>query len=361
MASSLPIVTIIGSLNADLIIRTTRIPEGGETLTARSFDTGAGGKGANQAVACARLSRARKDVTAFQQSVRASSNSGPTASSSPEVGHVQVKMVGAVGDDEFGNMLVETLRAETIDVSRVVKTSEAQTGVAVIIVEEETGQNRIMLSPGANYTLEPQAFRTLEAPLPALIMLQLEIPLEAVMRILATANTKHVPVLLNAAPATALPDEAYGMITHLIVNEIEAAALSERLGHKVASIEDCHSVASSLLQKGTRNVIITLGENGVYYASSEGNCPEGSLSAVKAAVVDTTAAGDTFVGAYAIEAALTKGGQLFDIQKAVESGNRAAARTVEREGAQRSIPYLDDMERKHVDALTVRYARSAEP
>ena len=344
MAATVPTITVIGSLNADLITRTERIPDGGETLTAQSFDTGAGGKGANQAVACARLSRARKDVIEFKQSAKTSLKSGTAASgSNPDLGYVRVSMVGVVGDDEFGNMLIETLKAEMIDVSRVTKTLAAKTGVAVIIVEEGTGENRIMLNSGANYTLEPRAFRTLEAPLPALIVLQLEIPLETVMQILETAWAKHVPVLLNAAPATALPEMTYEKITHLIVNENEAALISGKSSQKVVSTEECREIASSFLQKGIRNVVITLGGDGVYFASKEGNRPEGSLPAAKATVVDTTAAGDTFVGAYAVEAALTKRGQAFDIRNAVDKGNRAAAKTVEKEGAQSSIPYLDEI------------------
>ena len=173
-------ITIIGSLNTDLVTVTPRVPSGGETLTATSFSTGPGGKGANQAVACCRLSR-------------------PSPGRPFPFPDVFVRMVGAVGADEFGPRLISGMKADGIDVSGIREVEGETTGVAVIIVEEASGENRILLNPGANHTLHPSNFTSpssLGISLPHLIILQLEIPLETVLQILKTAKEARVPVLL---------------------------------------------------------------------------------------------------------------------------------------------------------------------
>ncbi|KAI4211843.1 MAG: hypothetical protein LQ351_005334 [Letrouitia transgressa] len=309
------LISIIGSLNTDLITRTSRVPLPGETLTAESFSTGSGGKGANQAAACARLSRHRQ---------------------SPSDGMVTVQMVGAVGADIFGRDLVADLGQNGIDTSRVRITEGEKTGVAVIVVEEATGENRIMLTPGANYSLTPDQFDHLSTPLPAIIVLQLEIPLDTVIRIVHTAKLQKVPVLLNPAPAVRLPKDVYRGLAHLVVNETEAEILTK--GQMPAgSIKDNLSVACDIFHHlGVINVIITLGGDGVFYSSSERR-ERVSSSPIKK-ISDTTAAGDTFVGAYAV--CIVQGQS---IPESVHWANIAAAKTVEKEGAQDAIPWLDDM------------------
>ncbi|KAL9615123.1 MAG: hypothetical protein Q9167_000441 [Letrouitia subvulpina] len=309
------LITVIGSLNTDLITRTSRVPLSGETLTAKSFSTGSGGKGANQAVACARLSRCKQ---------------------SPSDGMVNVQMVGAIGYDIFGRDLIASLEQNGVDTSRVKITENERTGVAVIVVEEATGENRIMITPGANYSIRPDQFDGLPTPLPAMIVLQLEIPLDTVIRIIGTAKLHKVPVLLNPAPAVPLPNNTYQGLDHLIVNETEAEILVKGQMPE-GSVKDNLSAACDIFhQLGVSNVIITLGGEGVFYSDPEKR--ERVHSSPIKEVIDTTAAGDTFVGAYAV--CIVKGQSICE---AVHWANIAAAKTVEKEGAQDAIPWLDDM------------------
>ena len=159
MASDQAIISVIGSLNVDLVTRTTRVPVAGETLTSESFSTGYGGKGANQAVACARLSRTSSQA------------------SNAESSDVQVRMVGAVGDDHFGAGFVESLKGDGLETSGIKVLPGQKTGVAVIIVETETGQNRILFSPGANYLVEKA---DLVKPDSTVALFQLELPMDVV-------------------------------------------------------------------------------------------------------------------------------------------------------------------------------------
>lgn len=316
-ASNLPIIAIIGSLNADLTTYTSRIPDGGETLHANSFKVGSGGKGGNQACACAKLSRTSNDI----------SN-----------GSAIIKMIGAVGNDAHGQLLLEDLQASGVDASEVTIKDDVETGVAVVLVEEITGENRILLSAGANYSLAPTQFQTISNPVPSLIILQLEIPVLTTLEILRAARTHGVEVLLNPAPAVELPHEAYIDLAHLVVNETEAAILS---GYSVEDIEEegnLPAVAKAFHDRGAKNVLITLGARGVFYSSLPGG--HGLIRARKVDVVDTTAAGDTFVGAYALE--IVKRG--FDVETAVRKANAAAEKTIGKKGAQISIPWANELE-----------------
>ena len=326
-------ITIIGSLNVDLVTVTSRVPSGGETLTATSFTTGPGGKGANQAVACARLSRPKPTSTP----------------SSPS--DVTIKMLGAVGADEFGPSLLSGMKADGIDTTSVSTVPNQKTGVAVILVEESSGENRILLSPGANHTLQPSDFTTptsLGSPLPDLIILQLEIPLPTVLQILQTAKQAGTAVLVNPAPAVELPEEVYPSITHLIVNESEAAILS---GYSVSEVErpdfNWDIITNEFLARGVKNVIVTLGSKGAVFKHS-GMEKAGFVKAEKVKrVVDTTAAGDTFVGAYAVNVVRRMGsgeGVVLVGEEDVRLACRAAGRTVERAGAQSAIPWADEVE-----------------
>ncbi|KAI4163723.1 MAG: hypothetical protein LQ342_002757 [Letrouitia transgressa] len=309
------LITVIGSLNTDLITRTSRVPLSGETLTAESFSTGSGGKGANQAAACARLSRCRR---------------------SPSDSMVTVQMVGAVGADTFGRDLVADLEQNGVNISRVNMIEGGKTGVAVIVVEEATGENRIMITPGANYSLRPDQFGHLPTPLPAIIVLQLEIPLDTVIRIIHIAKLQKVPVLLNPAPAVPLPKDVYQGLAHLVVNETEVEILAKSQLPE-GSVKDNLLAACDIFHHlGVANVIITLGGEGVFYSSSERR--ERVPSSPVKKIADTIAAGDTFVGAYAV--CIVKGQS---IPEAVHWANIAAAKTVEKEGAQDAIPWLDDM------------------
>ncbi|KAL9579850.1 MAG: hypothetical protein Q9212_004857 [Teloschistes hypoglaucus] len=312
---SLPIIIVIGSLNTDLVTRTPGFPKPGETVTSSSFSTGCGGKGANQAVACARFSRPQ--------------NAPAT---------VRVKMVGAVGEDFFGGQLLSSLEDDGIDVSNIQKVHGQSTGTANIIVEESTGENQILVFPGANHSLQPDMFRELPALKPALIVLQLEIPIETVVQVMRAAKQQKIPVLLNPAPVVALPEDIYQGLNHLVMNEGEADLLSQFERGDLPLHKHLGQVCGKFHLLGVLVVIITLGADGVFW--SEGEHGRGHVSAAKVKeVVDTTAAGDTFVGAYAVEV-VTSGGSVKD---ATTRANKAAARTVEKEGAQSSIPWRDEV------------------
>ena len=320
-----PRITVLGSLNIDLVSYVPHHPLPGETLTASSFAVSPGGKGANQAVACAKLSQNRR-----------------TGASS-----ATVYMVGSVGDDSYGDLLRRNLSRNGVVIEGgVAVRAGLKTGIAIIVVDEPTGQNRIILSPEANHSLRPEDF-TVEkfdgslgaGARPDLLILQLEIPIETVLKVIETARAKGVKVLLNPAPAVKLPDWVYDGLEHLVVNETEAAILSGVEESVLDSEEGMEKVSKGFVDKGAKNVIITLGGRGVYYMNSSG--AKGLVPAEKAKVVDTTAAGDTAVGQYALEA-VQKGP--FNIEAAVRKANRAGAKTVERLGAQDSIPYGDEFE-----------------
>jgi ribokinase len=326
------IISIIGSLNNDLVTTTPRVPSGGETLTASSFSTGSGGKGANQAVACARLSQRKPSATAL----------GVPDTSSSEV---RVQMIGAVGSDEFGPRLISGLERDGIETSRILVMDGQTTGVAVILVEEMSGENRILLSPGANHSLQPEDFtnvKSLGVEKPDLVILQLEIPLQTVFSIIRTAKKAGIDVLLNPAPAVVLPVEVLKDVDHLIVNESEAAILSGQDSASYNELDmDWGTITDEFLRKGVKNVVVTLGSKGAYASKMIGGGVMVEASkGVK--VVDTTAAGDTFVGAYAVEAVKDHIDE-WDMEGAVKWACRAAGRTVEKKGAQSAIPWGSEL------------------
>ena len=287
------VIAVIGSLNQDMIVETVRVPESGETLTSSSFSTHPGGKGANQAVAAHRASH----INPKKRRVSPSTSSSPNHQNDIDI---RVYMTGAVGADEFGPSIIHKLAENELDVSGIQTAQGYQTGTAIVIVESSTGANRILIHPGANHALAPDRFRTVESlraagggVQPDLVILQLEIPQETVEQVLETASAVvgGVDVLLNPAPAIPLPDHVYGRITHLIVNETEAAMLT---GRRVEDVTDAAAgwgtVANEFLEKGVKNVVITLGDQGAYYANKEGD--RGHVGVEKGVkVVDTTGAG----------------------------------------------------------------------
>ncbi|KAK4241957.1 putative ribokinase [Achaetomium macrosporum] len=335
MAPSIPHITVLGSLNMDLVAYVPHHPLPGETLTADRFATSPGGKGANQAVACAKLSRARPTTTT------------PTTTDDDPTATANVAMVGCVGADGYGAQLKRSLQRYGVDVRGVEQREGCETGVALILVDVPTGENRIVLNPGANHALGAGEFEDLARlavegkGLPDLLIMQLEIPLETVLAALRAARREGVDVLLNPAPARTLPAEVYDGLAHLVVNETEAAIFGEVEEGLLDDERGLEAVAEGFVRKGVRNVIITLGGRGVYYMSKDGR--KGLVPAEKAKVVDTTAAGDTFVGRYALDVVGKKGTE-FDVETAVRKANKAAAKTVERAGAQDSIPWRDELE-----------------
>ncbi|KAF1847687.1 ribokinase-like protein [Cucurbitaria berberidis CBS 394.84] len=323
MTSKSAVIAVIGSLNVDLVTRTPRVPVGGETLTSEGFSIGWGGKGANQAVACARLSRTQAQAQ----------------SSSPS--DVEVRMVGAVGDDEFHEGFLKSLKNDGLKVEGVEILKGKKTGVAVIIVETGTGENRIMFCPGANYDVEAKDLVDDDA---SVALFQLELPLEVVLHNMKTARQKGVETIINPAPAIQLPDEAYQGLGHLIVNETEASILSG-----IENPTSWDKVAAVFIARGVKNVIITLGGEGVFYKTADQQSRNESgviVPARKVKVIDTTAAGDTFAGAYTVAVARWKSmshGADFDLNVAITHANRAASMTVQKAGAQSSIPWADEV------------------
>ena len=291
-------VVVVGSLNMDLVMRTPRVPVGGETLHGHEFSTLPGGKGANQAVACARLG-------------------------------AKVSMIGQVGNDGFGTTLRDGLAADGIDVNGVLQTSAVGTGVAMILVED-IGQNRIVLAAGANGALTPDDIDAQTALIggAAMVVLQLEVPMPVVERAIAIAHSAGVPVLLNPGPAKPLAEALWSQIDLLIPNESEAELLS---GIAVTDAASAYTAARVFRQRGVKCVLITLGANGVAVIDDAG---ERHLPAHVVKAVDTTAAGDTFIGG--LTAGLVEG---MAMDEAVALGQRASALCVTRHGAQPSIPY----------------------
>jgi ribokinase len=255
-------------------------------------------------------------------------------------------MVGAVGDDAFGPGIIQNMEKDSIDVSGIKLIPSQSTGVAVILVESSSGENRILLSPGANHTLKPDDFLTPESlggPLSSLIILQLEIPLPTVLQIIKTAKEANIPVLLNPAPAVPLPEEVFQGLEHLVLNESEAAILTGRAVGETEFDFDWSVVGKEFLSKGVKNVVITLGAKGAFYAGGKGGDGEMCYVGVeKIKVVDTTAAGDTFVGAYAVQV-VNEGGE-GGMKEVLRLACRAAGRTCEKAGAQAAIPWSDEVE-----------------
>jgi ribokinase len=295
-------IVVVGSLNMDLVMRMPRAPGPGETLHGHDFATLPGGKGANQAVACARM--------------------GAT-----------VAMVGRVGADGYGDALRAGLATDGVAATEVKALASAHTGVAMIWVEDD-GQNRIVLAPGANGLVDEATVERAGALIDAAAMLvvQLEVPMAAVAAAVARAHRAHVPVLMNPAPAAALPDAMWPQIDILVVNESEAAALA---GLPVADAASAAAAARVLGARGPACVLVTLGAQGVVALDANGarHAPARPVRAI-----DTTAAGDTFIGALA--AALCEGAPLDD---AVALGQAAAALCVTRRGAQASIPHRHEI------------------
>lgn len=325
MTMSTPIICVLGSLNIDLVYYVPHHPQPGETLTANHFNVFPGGKGANQAVACAKLSRSRTLQDAS----------------------VTVVMAGAIGADAHGTALLESLESYGVDVSGVV-CSEAgsefsTTGSAIVMVDQQTGQNRIIFSPGANASLRPNQFFEGFKSRPALLVLQLEIPMETVLQACRTAKATGIPVLLNPAPAAELPKDVYDGLAHLILNETEMALLADVSEAALEDMAVVEKVAASVLAKGVQNLVVTLGARGAYYACKNGQ--HGHVPALKVDVIDTTAAGDTFIGMYSVLAVeASSRSQEFDIATAVRKSILASSRTVAKKGAQNSIPWKDELD-----------------
>jgi ribokinase len=281
----------------DLVARAPRIPQPGETIIGRDFHTLPGGKGANQAVAAARL--------------------GAT-----------VAMVGRVGGDAFARLLLDNLAAAGVDHTSVTQDSGAATGVALIVVDA-AGQNSIVVASGANMRLSPADVETAETAIASadVLLLQLETPLETVTRAAQIAHAHGVTVILNPAPARPLPPALLSLVDVLVPNESETALLT---GLPIDSRARVEAAAGALRESGVGAVILTLGERGALLAQAGGTQV---FPAFMVTAVDTTAAGDAFMGGLAV--ALAEGQSLAE---SIRWGNAAGALAATRLGAQPSLP-----------------------
>ena len=300
-------IVVIGSINMDLVLRVPRMPLPGETLTGGAFRTIPGGKGANQAVACARLS-------------------GKVA------GAQQVAMVGCVGDDAFGATLRAALVGDGIIDSHITTLPGVASGIASILVDDN-GQNSIVIAGGANDLLSPAHIDAAQGLIEQadIVVLQLETPMDTVVHAIKLARSLGKTVVLNPAPAASLPDGVLELVDYLIPNEIEAAMLAGVSPEGA----DAKALAAALQKLGSDNVIITLGAKGVHAALYGGDF---TFPAEVVQAVDTTAAGDTFIGGFV--AGLASG---MDEAESIQQGQRAAAWSVTKPGAQTSIPFLHEL------------------
>ena len=295
-------IIVVGSLNADLVVRTPRFPQPGETISGEDLQIIPGGKGANQAVAAARQGT-------------------PTA------------MVGRVGRDSFGPDLINNLKQNGVDTERVQTDPESATGTAIIIVDTN-GQNSIVLSPGGNGKVTPTDVEEIPFSEATLLLLQLEIPVEAVLAAARRAKENGLRVLLNPAPARALPDELLALPDFLVPNESELSLLS---GLPVNDLPSAENAAKTLLERGIQTVIVTLGANGALIVNKE---LTKHIPSFKVDVVDTTAAGDAFIGGFASALLQNK-----SLEEAVRYGCACGALAATKFGAQPSLPPKEDVEK----------------
>jgi ribokinase len=297
-------IVVVGSLNMDFVAQVDSLPVPGETVLGSGFRTIPGGKGANQACAAGRLGG-------------------------------RVRMVGRVGDDVFGGQLRESLQSSGVDVGAVRSTDATPSGVALIFVDAH-GENQIVVAGGANGCLTPSDVETALAGADGgYLLLQLETPLDTVASAAAIGKRHGLTVILDPAPARALPAAILECVDILTPNESEALIL---LGRREAtmSLEQTPEVARALRDLGVAMVILKLGENGAFLSSASAH---GHFAAPRVDAVDATAAGDTFNGALAV--ALAEGRSVGD---AITFANTAAALSVTRFGAQASIPSRADVD-----------------
>ena len=280
-------IVVIGSLNTDLVTITNRIPDPGETLEAKGYSEHYGGKGANTSIAAHRLSHYKPGRTPVTK---------PEAGISPHE-DMTVRMIGRVGADDRGRSLIENLKANGVDASGVEEVSGVMTGVCVAIVESQesnstAGENRLLFHAGANHSLKPENFKRVQdfgRVKPNLIILQLEIPTKTVVQILDCAHKNGVDTLLNPSPADYLLTDVYRTVTHLVLNETEAAQLRARPTDNLGDEQGWANIAANFIELGVQNVVITLGAKGAYFKNRH---DQGHIQAqpdIK--VKDTTGAG----------------------------------------------------------------------
>lgn len=287
-------ILVAGSLNADLVVRAPRFPQPGETISGGDLQVIPGGKGANQAVAAARLG-------------------------------AKVTMLGRVGKDNFGDFLLDNLKQNKVDVTHV-QHDDASTGTAIIVVDEN-GQNSIVLSAGANGKVTPADMDSASFLHHDLLLLQLEIPLPTVLRAAQRAKAHNLRVVLNPAPAQQLPEELIALTDYIIPNETELSLLT---GMEVKDFPTAVLAARGLKQRGAATVIVTMGANGALIVSDS---LVAQIKAYPVKAVDTTAAGDAFIGGFATALLQNQ-----TVEESVQYACACGALACTKFGAQPSLP-----------------------
>jgi len=297
----MPDILVVGSLNADLVVRAPRFPQPGETISGEDLQVIPGGKGANQAVAAARQ-------------------------------ETNVSMLGRVGEDSFGAFLLENLKSNRVD-SQLIQRDDASTGTAIIVVDAN-GQNSIVLSAGANGKVTDADVNSASFSDFSLLLLQLEIPTPPVLSAARRAHESGLRVILNPAPAHKLSNELISLADYLIPNETELSLLT---GLPVNDMNSTEWAARALLEIGAKNVIVTMGSNGALIVT---NSQVTHIETYTVNVVDTTAAGDAFIGGFAAAFLQDK-----SLEEVVRYGCACGALATTKFGAQPSLPRKEEVQR----------------
>jgi len=297
-------IVVIGSSNTDMVLKLNKIPRAGETVIGGTFFTAQGGKGANQAVAAAKCGG-------------------------------NVSFIAKIGCDLFGDNSIKGYQENGVDVKHIIRNQNTPSGIALIFVDGK-GENAIGVASGANASLSREDIHSKRDVISnaAVLLMQLEIPLDSIIAAAEIAHGKKIRIILNPAPSQQLPDHLLSKISIITPNETEAEQLT---GIRVVNEEDALNAGEVLLKKGVECAIITLGSKGAIIVTNDFF---EVMSSFKVKAVDTTAAGDTFNGALAVE--LAKGNTIRD---AIRFANAAAALSVTRIGAQSSIPSRIEVER----------------
>lgn len=297
-------LTVFGSFFEDLCGRGPYLPKPGETLIGSVFTYGPGGKGSNQAVAAR---RAGADVT----------------------------MITKIGNDPYGQMMLDFYKAEGVNSEFVFKDEKNSTGIALILVDENSGENTILVVPGACHNITPGNVESVKGNISEadMLMVQMEVNMDATYAAMGTAYENGVDIIFNPAPAQKIADDIYPMISYITPNETEAQILT---GLKTDSMENIKKAADWLFNKGVKNVIITLGSDGVYVKT---NNLETIVPSYKVKAVDTTGAGDAFNGCLAV--ALMEG---MDIVSAAKFANAGAALSVTKIGTAPAMAFREEID-----------------
>lgn len=296
-------IVVVGSLNIDMVVQINKRPVWGETVLGGPFFTGNGGKGGNQAYAAGRLG-------------------------------ASVAMIGKVGNDVFADQILTSLQQVGVKIDAIEKDQNVSTGVALININDE-GENCIIVSPGANLHVTPEYIKKHEKLISnaKLVMVQLEIPLESVIKTAKVAGKYGVPLMLDPAPAQILPSELYELVTYIVPNEHELEIITSR---KISNKDSAEMASLDLLRKGVTAIFSKLGSKGVIVTNPNQSF---EVEPYQVTAIDSTAAGDAFAGALAVELVSGKG-----LQLATEFANAVGALTVTKKGAQNSMPSRMEVE-----------------